>query len=278
MITPIYQVSAESIRLISEISEQIGILKTLMPKTSKTESISQELPFDPFLEDDLLRAQKKMVDELSTSGGYYRTDDQRVRLHMAMLFDWLNHTDEHPLISSCIFHYELTAIHPFLEGNERLGLYWQMLLLRRWQPILADLSIEQIVIDRHAEYCRVMAYFGEIAKTSHFIEFILGCLLDVLEREVKNKVENKVKNKSREKVEDNTSKNALPEGDEVQLSKSEQRVVKLLATDPRITIGALSRRLQLSEAGINKVLAALRKKGIIERVGANKNGSWKVNI
>ena len=278
MITPIYQVSAESIRLISEISEQIGILKTLMPKTSKTESISQELPFDPFLEDDLLRAQKKMVDELSTSGGYYRTDDQRVRLHMAMLFDWLNHTDEHPLISSCIFHYELTAIHPFLEGNERLGLYWQMLLLCRWQPILADLSIEQIVIDRHAEYCRVMAYFGEIAKTSHFIEFILGCLLDVLEREVKNKVENKVKNKSREKVEDNTSKNALPEGDEVQLSKSEQRVVKLLATDPRITIGALSRRLQLSEAGINKVLAALRKKGIIERVGANKNGSWKVNI
>ena len=278
MITPIYQVSAESIRLISEISEQIGILKALISKTSKTDSTPQELPFDPFLEDDLLRAQKKMVDELSTSGGYYRTDDQRVRLHMAMLFDWLNHTDEHPLISSCIFHYELTAIHPFLEGNERLGLYWQMLLLCRWQPILADLSIEQVVIDRHAEYCRVMAYFGEIAKTSHFIEFILGCLLDVLEREVKNKVENKVKNKSREKVEDNTSKNALPEGDEVQLSKSEQRVVKLLATDPRITIGALSRRLQLSEAGINKVLAALRKKGIIERVGANKNGSWKVNI
>ena len=278
MIAPIYQVSAEAIRLISEISEQIGILKALMPKTLKTESTHQELPFDPFLEDDLSRAQKKMVDELSTNGGYYRTDDQRVKLHMAMLFDWLNHTDEHPLISSCIFHYELTAIHPFLEGNERLGLYWQMLLLRRWQPILADLSIEQAVIDRHAEYCRVMAYFGEIAKTSHFIEFILGCLLDVLEQEVKNKVENKVKNKSREKVEDNTSKNALPEGDEVQLSKSEQRVVKLLATDPRITIGVLSRRLQLSEAGINKVLAALRKKGIIERVGANKNGSWKVNI
>ena len=278
MIAPIYQVSAKAIRLISEISEQIGILKALMPKTSKTESTHQELPFDPFLEDDLSRAQKKMVDELSTNGGYYRSDDQRVKLHMAMLFDWLNHTDEHPLISSCIFHYELTAIHPFLEGNERLGLYWQMLLLRRWQPILANLSIEQAVIDRHAEYCRVMAYFGEIAKTSHFIEFILGCLLDVLEQEVKNKVENKVKNKSREKVEDNTSKNALPKGDEVQLSKSEQRVVKLLVTDPRITIGTLSRRLQLSEAGINKVLAALRKKGIIERVGANKNGSWKVNI
>ena len=278
MISPIYKVSAESISLVSEISEQIGILKTLIAKQPKTDSTTQELPFDPFLEDDLLKAQKKMVDELSTNSGYYRTDDQRVRLHMAMLFDWLNHTDEHPLISSCIFHYELTAIHPFSEGNERLGLYWQTLLLRRWQPILANLAIEEAVIARHGEYCRVMAYIGEIAKTTHFIEFILRCLLDVIEQEVKNKVENKVKNKSREKVEDNTSKNAIPEGAEIQLSKSEQRVVKLLATDARITIGALSRRLQLSEAGINKVLAALRKKGIIERVGANKNGSWKVNI
>ena len=278
MISPIYKVSAESISLVSEISEQIGILKTLTAKQPKTDNNTQELPFDPFLEDDLLQAQKKMVDELSTNSGYYRTDDQRVRLHMAMLFDWLNHTDEHPLISSCIFHYELTAIHPFSEGNERLGLYWQTLLLRRWQPILADLAIEQAVIARHGEYCRVMAYIDEIAKTTHFIEFILRCLLDILEQEVKNKVEDKVKNKSREKVEDNTSKNAIPEGAEIQLSKSEQRVVKLLATDARITIGALSRRLQLSEAGINKVLAALRKKGIIERVGANKNGSWKVNI
>ena len=274
MFTSSYQLSTEAITLVSEISEQIGILETLSTPSSEHQTAS----YDPFLEDDLLRAHRSMVDGLSERVGHYSQNDPRIRLHMAMLFDWLNHTDEHPLISSCIFHYELTAIHPFLEGNERLGLYWQMLLLRRWQPILADLSIEQAVIDRHAEYCRVMAYFGEIAKTSHFIEFILGCLLDVLEREVKNKVENKVKNKSREKVEDNTSKNALPEGDEVQLSKSEQRVVKLLATDPRITIGALSRRLQLSEAGINKVLAALRKKGIIERVGANKNGSWKVNI
>ena len=106
----------------------------------------------------------------------------------------------------------------------------------------------------------------------------MRCLLDTVEQEVKNKVENKVKNKNREKVEENNTKNTLPEGGELQLSKSEQRVIKLLAADARITIGALSRRLQLSEAGINKVLAALRKKGIIERVGANKNGSWKVNI
>ena len=275
MITPSYQVSADAIRLVSEISEQIGILETLTSKQPREEKApSQELPFNPLSENDLMCAQKKMVDELSTNSSCYRTDDQRIRLHMAMLFDWLNHTDEHPLISSCIFHYEIVAIHPFSEGNERLGLYWQTLLLRCWRAILEDLPIEQTVVARHEEYCRVMAYFGETAKITHFIEFILHCLLDLLQQEVKNKV----KNKSREKVQDNTSKDALPEDSEVQLSKSEQRIVKLLATDARTTIGTLSRRLQLSEAGVNKALAALRKKGIIERVGANKNGSWKVNI
>ena len=106
----------------------------------------------------------------------------------------------------------------------------------------------------------------------------MRCLLDTIVKEVKNKVENKVKNKSRGKVQDNSIENAANEGTEVQLSKSEQRIIKLLVADPRITIGILSQRLQLSEAGINKVLAALRKKGIIERVGANKNGTWKVNI
>ena len=59
MISPIYKVSAKSISLVSEISEQIGILKTLMAKQPKTDNNTQELPFDPFLEDDLLQAQKK---------------------------------------------------------------------------------------------------------------------------------------------------------------------------------------------------------------------------
>jgi predicted HTH transcriptional regulator len=123
-----------------------------------------------------------------------------------------------------------------------------------------------------------LAYIGENAKTSHFIEFILRCLLDIIQQEVKNKVENKVKNKSREKVQDNSQKKAVDEAIETHLPKSEGRIVKLLAEDPRITIGAISHKLQLSEAGVNKALAGLRKKGIIERIGANKNGSWKVNI
>jgi Fic family protein len=274
MFTSSYQLSAEAITLVSEISEQIGILETLSAPSPE----NQVEAIDPFQEDELLHAHRRMVDGLSERVGHYSQNDPRIKLHMAMLFDWLNHTDEHPLVRSCIFHYNLTSIHPFSEGNERLGLYWQTLLLAQWRPILAGLPFESVVTERQEEYRRVLAYFGENAKITHFIEFILRCLLDTILQEVKNKVENKVKNKSRGKVQEKSAENAADEDFETPLSKSEQRVVKLLAAEPRITIGTLSRRLQLSEAGVNKVLAALRKKNIIERVGANKNGSWKVNI
>ena len=274
MFTSSYQLSAEAITLVSEISEQIGILETLSAPNLE----NHEESIDPFQEDELLHAHRRMVDGLSERAGHYLQNDPRIKLHMAMLFDWLNHSDEHPLVRSCIFHYNLTSIHPFSEGNERLGLYWQTLLLAQWRPILAGLPFESVVTERQEEYRRVLAYFGENAKITHFIEFILRCLLDTILQEVKNKVENKVKNKSRGKVQEKSAENAADEDFETPLSKSEQRVVKLLAAEPRITIGTLSRRLQLSEAGVNKVLAALRKKNIIERVGANKNGSWKVNI
>jgi len=274
MFTSSYQLSSEAITLVSEISEQIGILETVSVPATEHETES----FDPFLEDDLLRAHRSIVGGLSDSIGRYRQDDPRVRLHMSMLFDWLRHTDEHPLLRSCIFHYNLTSTHPFSEGNERLGLYWQSLLLAQWRPILAGLPFESVVLERQEEYRRVLAYLNENAKITHFIEFILRCLLDTILQEVKNKVENKVKNKSRGKAQDKSTENAVNEDTDTQLSKSEQRIIKLLAAEPRITIGTLSRRLQLSEAGINKVLAGLRKKNIIERVGANKNGSWKVNV
>ena len=96
MFTSSYQLSSEAITLVSEISEQIGILETVSVPATEHETES----FDPFLEDNLLRAHRSIVGGLSDSIGRYRQDDPRVCLHMSMLFDWLKHTDEHPLIRS----------------------------------------------------------------------------------------------------------------------------------------------------------------------------------
>ena len=111
MFKPSYYLTPKAISLVSEISEQVGMLETL---TGNAQKAPEETP-DPFQEDNLLRAHEKLADGLSDGAGHYRTDDPRVRLYMSMLFDWLNHTEEHPLIKSCIFHYELIEIHPFLE-------------------------------------------------------------------------------------------------------------------------------------------------------------------
>jgi len=92
MFTSSYQLSAEAITLVSEISEQIGILETLSTPSPE----NQEESIDPFKEDELLRAHRKMVDGLSERVGHYSQNDPRIRLHMSMLFDWLTHTDEHP--------------------------------------------------------------------------------------------------------------------------------------------------------------------------------------
>ena len=105
-------------------------------------------------------------------------------------------------------------------------------------------------------------------------------LQDKIEQEVNNKIEKKVKDKKIEqkppKVEDKIVKKVENKTSSLRLSSSEQRILSLLANDSHLTIADLSQKTRLSEAGINKILASLRKKDMLERVGANKNGYWIV--
>jgi Fic family protein len=69
---------------------------------------------------------------------------QRVAGLMQDLLHWLKHSKEHPLIRSCVFHYEFEFIHPFADGNGRMGRLWQTLILSQWKPIFTDLPVEII--------------------------------------------------------------------------------------------------------------------------------------
>ena len=71
---------------------------------------------------------------------------------MLDLFTWLKNTDAHPLIASSVFHYEFEFIHPFADGNGRMGRLWQTLILSRWKPILAFLPVESVIRNRQDEY------------------------------------------------------------------------------------------------------------------------------
>jgi Fic family protein len=106
---------------------------------------------------------------------------ERVSPLMHDLADWLQTTEVHPLVASCVFHYEFEFIHPFPDGNGRLGRLWQTLILSRWKPILAYLPVETVIRDRQPEYYRTLAQADDCADATRFIEFMLGALLAAIQ-------------------------------------------------------------------------------------------------
>ena len=97
---------------------------------------------------------------------------------MKELCDWLKHTDDHPLIVGCVFHYELEFIHPFIDGNGRMGRLWQSLILyHHWQPLFAYLPVETIIKDQQQDYYAVLRHCDQQADSTLFIEFMLDALL-----------------------------------------------------------------------------------------------------
>ncbi len=144
----------------------------------------------------LLNAHALMMDKLVDHPGVLRTGGVGIAkgetiVHMAPpasmvkglindLLLWLKATDVHPLIASCVFHYEFEFIHPFADGNGRIGRLWQTLILSEWKAPLAYLPVEDLIRRNQQEYYDVLALCDKTADSSKFIVFILNLLLQVL--------------------------------------------------------------------------------------------------
>ncbi len=148
---------------------------------------------DPYSVDDLLTAHGIMTRGLVEESGVFRSrpvgvvDNEGNVLHFGTLpqyvpdlvmelLDWTKTSEVHMLIRSCVFHYELELIHPFADGNGRVGRLWHTLLLSKWNPAFAWLPVESIIHDRQQEYYEAINASNDAGESTVFIEFMLSAI------------------------------------------------------------------------------------------------------
>ena len=254
--------SLDQVTAIVEGKRVLGAPNEIQEVKNAIDAYELMLELNPYKEKDMLKAHKLMMTDLVRECGRFRTGGvgvfngevcihmappaQRVPLLIGELLDWVKTTKTHPLISSCVFHYEFEFIHPFADGNGRLGRMWQTLLLMQWKPIFAWIPVETIVKEHQQEYYAAIMKSDHEASSTPFIVFMLGCL-----------------------------KEALDEMEESN-QKSNQKIISAMRDNPAVTIKDLQVITGLSESGVKKIIRQLRADGIIERVGAAKGGHWKV--
>lgn len=212
--------------------------------------------------EDLLKAHFTMEVGLIDDAGHFRNKDvgvasgeeiihyappaERVPQLMKDLFEWLNGTKEHPLIKSCIFHYELEFIHPFSDGNGRTGRLWQTLILANWRPVFKDLPIENIVYKYRKEYYKAITISGGEDGCTPFIKFILGVIDETLT------------------LESNTPRS------------TRDKIIEQIRNNPKITRNELASILSITSDGIKYHLQKMATEGIIIRHGSARGGYWEV--
>ena len=253
---------------------------------------------NPFDEKDLLRAHSTMMQALIDNAGRWRTGGvgvfgetgcvhmappaERVPALMSDLFDWLKNADDHLLIRSCVFHYEFEFIHPFIDGNGRTGRLWQSLILTQLHPLFAHLPVENMVFSNQQAYYDAITASTAAGESTPFIEFMLSEILATLARgesDTTNGTTEFVPIKVQGKFPNNIP-NIFPNNIRLQYPQVAEvvwHIASLLNNTPGASAEQIGEALGISGRMVRNHIATLRKLNIIERIGSNKSGYWKVN-
>lgn len=248
---------------------------------------------NPFDVKDMLKAHSVMMESLIDDAGRFRRSGvgvfsekglvhmappaERVPYLMDELFEWLNKSDDHLLIRSCVFHYEFEFIHPFIDGNGRMGRLWQSLILGRLHPLFEHLPVENMVYSNQQAYYEAISQSSKAGQSGPFIEFMLGEILNTLNRNQTADVETSTNSATEETNLDKVFKSKFGNEFSIKLNANEKQILILLNTNPSLTAQEISTRTGMTLRGVEKLIKRLKDAGIIERQGSRKSGFWKVN-
>ena len=177
--------------------------KTVVGKQSEVQEVKNAyeaydriMTFNPYSVDDFLKAHKLMTDRLIVESGKFRSGDAGVFdgdkvVHVGArsqfvpslideLFNWAKESDLHPLLKSAILHYEIEIIHPFEDGNRRMGRLWQTLLLAKWNEIFAWIPMESVLYENRPQYYQAIEDARKVNDSGVFIEFTLSAVFEII--------------------------------------------------------------------------------------------------
>lgn len=188
--------SLEQVTAILDGKRILGNPNEIKEVQNAYEAYELMLRLAPSSVDDLLKAHKLMMNGLVPENGKFRSGgvgvfDGEVLIHMAPpaefvpkhihnLFAWYQQSELHPLIKSAVFHYEFEFIHPFADGNGRMGRMWHSLLLGKWKELFFWLPIEELIQSRQKEYYDALGAADKQANSAGFVELILEIIRDSL--------------------------------------------------------------------------------------------------
>lgn len=164
------------------------------------------------------------------------------------MLEWVATTDLHPLIASCVFHYEFEFVRPFAEGKGRVGRLRHTLLLAKWRPILDWIPTERAIAARRADYYAAFRRANAAGSSETFVEFALEAMHEAL----------------------------LPFARPDATPSPEDSVLELFSANPTASIDALAAHLGLPKRSVERLTARLRASGRLVRAGGPRAGSWRV--
>ena len=251
---------------IDGLDDDIKEVKNAYAAYEKMESV------DPFSIDCLLSVHKTMMNGLIKNAGSFRKgkegifDGEGNCIHLALhpwdvlkligdLFQWIKESDCPMILKSCIFHYQFEYIHPFEDGNGRMGRLWQTILLSKYDRFFEWVPVESMIRSYQNEYYDAIAKSNSECDCTVFIEFMTRMILETLNDSIEKQLKETV-------------------GVADTMTVNEMRLYSMIRDGHFKNIKQAAEMMKVSVPTLNRCLKSLKDNGAIRKIGNKRTGRW----